>query len=142
MNVPLLLDLSQSELVLAFSRAAMEAKFFPPPATVREFSGRSASGDPIANEAREELFRLVAGMHTKHGPKLKPIQGKVLYGTEDRPLDANGEPTAPYCAPRHPGTEFPLPRRTEAALVRLGWGDRATGIALIAEYPIVAGVVN
>ena len=72
-----LLDLSQSEIVLAFSRAATEGKFFPVPSLLLDFSGRAVTGDPIASEAREELFKIVAGMRGPHGPKLKPIQGKL-----------------------------------------------------------------
>jgi hypothetical protein len=44
-------ELSQEENVLAFSRAATESKFFPSPATLREYSGRSVSGDPIASRS-------------------------------------------------------------------------------------------
>jgi hypothetical protein len=61
-------------------------------------------------------------MRGKHGPKLKDIPGAVLYGTEERPRMANGEPTAPFCAPRHPATPFSLSRRAEDALLRLEWG--------------------
>ena len=40
-----LLDLSQSEIVLAFSRAATEGKFFPVPSLLLDFSGRAVTGD-------------------------------------------------------------------------------------------------
>ena len=66
-----LADLTRAEIVLAFSRAHDELKFFPAPATLREFSGRPVSGDPIAAEAREQLQYLLNGMRSKHGPKLQ-----------------------------------------------------------------------
>jgi hypothetical protein len=137
-----LADLTPAEVVQAFSRAAEELKFFPAPALLRDFASVAPSGDPIANEAREELFRIVAAMRVPrdkggHGPKLQDIPGRVLYGTEEHPENEHGKP---HHAPiRAAGTPFLLSRRTEAALVRLGWGDRTTGIALIAEHPVVAG---
>jgi hypothetical protein len=95
------------------------------------------SGDPLAELAKEELVRIIRAMRGEHGPKLRDIPGRVLYGTADKPLDEHGKLCA---APkRAPGTPFPLSRRTEAALVRLGWGCKTTGIALIAESPIVSG---
>jgi len=136
-----LADLTREELVLAFSRAQNELKFFPLPATLREYSGRPATGDPVAAEAKQELFRIVTAMRVPqpqgHGPKLRDILGRVLYGTEEKPLDEHGKPCG--IPRRAPGPPFPLSRRTEAALVRLGWGCRETGIALIAEHPIVSG---
>jgi hypothetical protein len=131
-----LADLSQEQIVLAFSRAAMECKHFPVPALLRDFA---SIGEPVAAEAKQELIRIIQAMRGAHGPKLKPILGKLKYGTENCPRNAKGEIVA-YCdAERAPSTLFPLSRRAEAALVRLGWGDRTTGIALIAESPIVSG---
>lgn len=129
-------DLNPSQLALAFSRATEECKFFPPPAILREFSGRAADGDPIAHEAKEQLLYIIEGMRGKHGPMLKPILGKVLYGTEDDPREENGRCAA---APiRGESTPFLLSRRTQAALARLGWGDSTRGIAVIADHPSVA----
>jgi hypothetical protein len=66
---------------------------------------------------------------------LQPIPGPVLYGREDDPKDAEGNR---ICAPIYgESTHFPIARRTEAALVRLGWGDIKAGIALIADHPAV-----
>jgi hypothetical protein len=117
-----LLDLKPSQVIQAFSRALDDSKFFPPPATLRELSGQTMTGDGVASEAREELFRIVGAMRGAHGPKLQPILGKVKYGTEVEPRKADGNWTTAYEAERHPATPFPLSRRTEAALVRLGWG--------------------
>lgn len=125
--------LSPNQLALAFSRATEECRFFPPPAILREFSGRAADGDPVAREAKDELLRLFEGMRGPHGVGLKPIPGPVLYGTEADPRDEDGR-IAP--APiRGESTPFPLSRRTQAALARLGWGDSTRGIALVAEHP-------
>jgi len=88
-------------------------------------------------EAKEELFRIVTAVRGPHGPKLKDIPGRVLYGTAEKPLDEQGR--IHHAPIRAAATPFPLFRRTEAALIRLGWGCRTTGIALIAEHPIVAG---
>jgi hypothetical protein len=130
-------DLTREQNIQAFSRAAAECRFFPSPAALREMSGSAAAGDPIANEARAELFRIVAAMRGKHGPKLRDIPGAVLYGTEEKPLNKEGKM---HWAPiRAAGTPFCLSRRAEDALLRLGWGDRTTGIELIAEHPMVAG---
>jgi hypothetical protein len=131
--VAALWELTPEELVLAFFRATKECRFFPPPATLLEFSGRAATGDPIANEAKGELLKILEAMRGPHGPKLKPILGRVLYGTEDSPRDEDGRMT--HAPIRSESTPFPIARRTEAALVRLGWGDRVAGIALIAEHP-------
>jgi hypothetical protein len=46
-----LLDLTPEQIVQAFSRAAAESKFFPAPATLREYSGRPPSGDPICQRS-------------------------------------------------------------------------------------------
>jgi propanediol dehydratase small subunit len=73
-----LADLTRDNVILAFSRAAMECKFFPAPATLREYSGRAPTGDPLAKEAKEELVRIATAMRGKHGPKLKDIPGRVL----------------------------------------------------------------
>jgi hypothetical protein len=129
--------LDQVEIIRAFTRASEECRFWPSPATLREFSGRPVSGDPIAAEAKAELLKLLEGMRGKHGPALKPILGKVLYGREDDPKDANGDRVAECDAPRAESTHFPIARRTEAALVRLGWGDRQAGIAVVADHPAV-----
>lgn len=44
------------EIVLAFTRATEECKgFFPSPATLREFSGRAVTRDPLAAEAKADL---------------------------------------------------------------------------------------
>jgi hypothetical protein len=127
-------DLDEQEIVRAFSRASEECKgFYPSPPTLREFSGRPVSGDPMAAEAKAELLKLLAGMRGPHGLMLKPIPGRILYGTEDDPKDAEGKRT--FAPIRGESTHFPIARRTEAALVRLGWGNREAGIAVIADHP-------
>lgn len=126
-------EFTQEEIILAFSRAHDELRFFPVPAILREFSGRPVTGDPIAAEAKEALTGILGAMRGPHGPKLKDIPGPVLYGTEDDPKDSSGERT--HAPIRGKGTPFPLSRRTEATLVRLGWGDRTAGIALLADHP-------
>jgi hypothetical protein len=85
-----LLDLSHSEVVLVFSRAATKSKSFSARAILREFSGRLVTGGPIVAEAREELQYLLNGMRSKHGPELADIRGRVLYGTEGDPRQAGG----------------------------------------------------
>jgi hypothetical protein len=125
--------LTQDEAILAFSRVQDEYRVFPAPATLRELSGRAVTGDPIAAEAKDELLQILAAMRGPHGPKLKPILGKILYGTEDCPRDEHGR--VHHAPIRAESTPFPLSRRTEAALVRLGWGDRVAGIAVIADHP-------
>lgn len=133
-----LADLTPSEIVLAFARATEECKaFFPSPATLREFSGRSSSGDPIGREAEKEFLKLILGMRGPHGLTLRPILGAFLYGKQDDPKDAEGRRVPECDAPRAESTVFPIARRTEAALVRLGWGDRTAGIALLADHPAV-----
>jgi hypothetical protein len=52
--------LTRDQIVLAFSRAPDEAKFFPVPTLLRDFASVAPRRDPIANEAREQLFRIVA----------------------------------------------------------------------------------
>jgi hypothetical protein len=128
--------LTKEEIVLAFCRASEECKsFFPSPATLREFSGRVVDGDPIAREAKAELLKLIEGMRGPHGPMLRPLLGPVLYGTEDDPKDETGSRT--HAPIRGKSTPFPIARRTQAALVRLGWGDIKAGIALVADHPAV-----
>ena len=80
-----------------------------------------------------QRLSILEAMRGKHGPKLQPILGKVIYGTEDDPKDKDGMRTVD--PERAPSTHFPLSRRLEAALVRLGWGDRVAGIAVIADHP-------
>jgi hypothetical protein len=43
--------------------------------------------------AREELRRIVAAMRGAHGPKLRDIPGRVLYGTEYRPSTSTEDAT-------------------------------------------------
>lgn len=76
--------MTKEQLVRAFSRALDEARFLPVPALLRDFA---SIGEPIAVEAKEELFRIVAAMRGAHGPKLRDIPGRVLYGTVDSPED-------------------------------------------------------
>jgi hypothetical protein len=128
-------DLTQAECVLAFSLAALNLRFFPTPSILREYASRVPVVDPTAVEAKEELLKLIEGMRGPHGPMLKPLPGRVLYGTEDDPKDEHGDRThTPIRAESNP---FPIARRAQAALVRLGWGDRSAGIALTADHPAV-----
>ena len=50
----------------------------------------------ICIEAREELYRIVAGMRGPGGPKLKDAPGRVLYSTPDDPGDEEGKSL--FCA--------------------------------------------
>ena len=60
-------------VVLAFSRAMDECKYWPNPATFRELSGRAVTGDPVAAEAKDELVRILGAMRGPHWPEVKPI---------------------------------------------------------------------
>jgi hypothetical protein len=111
-----LLDPTQHEADQAFSRAAMECRFFPAPALLRELSGETMTGDAIAAEAPEELFRMSRRCVTRW----------TEAATHHDPIRAAGTP-------------FYLYKGAENALVRLGWGCKTTGIALIAEHTVVAG---
>ena len=126
-------EATEDQVVLAFTRATLECKFFPPPATLLEFSGRAALGDPVAREAKDALLELLEGMRGLHGLELKPLLGRVLYGTEDDPKDETGARThAPIRAESIP---FPMRGRVKAALLRLGWGNLAAGIEMLAQHP-------
>jgi len=128
-----LAEFNREEIILAFSRATEECRFFPPPAILREYSGRAADGDPIAREAKCELLAILTAMRGPYGPELRDIPGKVIYGTEQDPRGADGRCTeAPI---REPSTPFACSHRTNGALVRLGWGSKAAGIALLADHP-------
>jgi len=133
--IAVLSELRQEEVILAFSRAVRECKgFFPSPATLLDFSGRVVTGDPIAAEAKEQLQYLLNGMRTRHGLRLQDIPGKVTRLDDPEPVyDKNGDRIIREIS--EPATVFPISRRTEATLVRLGWGSRNAGIALIAEHP-------
>jgi hypothetical protein len=50
--IALILELTPAQIVLAFSRAAMEYKHFPVPALLRSFA---SIGEPVAVEAKEGL---------------------------------------------------------------------------------------
>jgi hypothetical protein len=50
-----------SQIIQAFSRTLKESKFLPRPATLRELSGQTMTGDATL-KARTELFRIVAAM--------------------------------------------------------------------------------
>jgi hypothetical protein len=62
-----LVELTPSQIIQAFSRALDEAKFSPPPATLRELSGQMMIGDALASETREELFRIVGALRRGRG---------------------------------------------------------------------------
>jgi hypothetical protein len=78
-------DLLPSQIIQAFSRALDEAKFMPFTATLREYSGRPVSGDPIASEAREELFRIWKAIHKRplNLPRKAPKMSSALLNVSD-----------------------------------------------------------
>jgi hypothetical protein len=133
-------DCTEEEIILGFSRALECCKYFPSPAILREYSGRAVTGDPVECAAKEQLLYLIAGMRGPHGPMLKPIPGPILYGTDADPKDAEGNRT--HAPIRGESTVFPIARRTQAALARIGWGDSTAGIALIAQHPAVRRVMT
>ena len=45
-------ELDQVEIIRAFTRASEECRFWPSPATLREFIGRVVSGDPVAGRGQ------------------------------------------------------------------------------------------
>jgi hypothetical protein len=53
-------DLTQEEIILAFSRAATESKFFPAPATLHEFSGHDQYRKSQIRASHEILARFTA----------------------------------------------------------------------------------
>jgi ABC-type taurine transport system substrate-binding protein len=57
-----LVDVKPPQIIQAFSRTLNESKFLPPPATLRELSGLTTTGDAVASEAKAELFRIVAAI--------------------------------------------------------------------------------
>ena len=126
-------DCSKEQIILAFSRAIEECKFFPSPSILREFSGLAAFGNPLTTKARDQLICILTAMRGPHGPELRDIPGRVLYGTEDDPKDETGART--HAPIRAAGTPLLLDSRAEAALLRLGWGSREAGIAAIAQHP-------
>lgn len=127
--VAVLWDLTPQELVLAFSRAAEEDKFFPAPSRLRELCGREPVGDPVEREAVAALTVLLSKMRA-FGWELKPRLGRVLETTgEDGRLLA--EPK------RAPSEEPNLPGKSMQALAVLGWGDWRKGAALLREHPAV-----
>ena len=97
-------DLSQEQIVLAFSRAATECKFFPTPATLREYAGLVVSGDPIAAEAKAELVRIVTAMRGPHGPRCTTSLAECC--------------TAPKTTPRRTGFMHPWPIRFQTNRLR------------------------
>jgi hypothetical protein len=98
-----LLNLSQREIVLAFSRAATESKFFPAPATLREFSGRAATGDSIAAEAKAELLYLLITARAQGGRHPWPV---ALRHRESPLSDSAGKSALPNSSRFH----FPDPQ--------------------------------
>jgi hypothetical protein len=77
-------------------------------------------GEPDAVEAKQELFRIVAAMRGEHGPKLRDIPGRVLYGTANRPLNEHGQPH-----------HAPIPSRWDAILA----GDWLENVCFLIMYP-------
>jgi hypothetical protein len=123
-------DLSQQEIILAFSRSHDEDTFWPTPGRLRGLSGRDAPGDPVEREADGAFHALLAKMRT-HGWELKPRLGSIIRdrGEDGRLLiEPEREPLI------HPG----LPARTMQTLAVLGWGDRMQGLALLRDHPGVA----
>jgi hypothetical protein len=64
--IAVLLDLTPQEIVQSFSRAANDSKFMRVRALLRDFASVAPSGDPIANEARAGLFRIVKAIRGGH----------------------------------------------------------------------------
>jgi hypothetical protein len=70
-----LVDVKPPQIIQAFSRTLNESKFLPPPATLRELSGQTMTGDAVASEAEAELFKTVAAMRGKHAPRCASFLG-------------------------------------------------------------------
>lgn len=129
-----LLEIGEERFEAALSQVMETSGFRPHIAEIRRAAGVNCGiVDPVEEEAKAQLRYLLEGMRGPHGLELKPILGKVMYGTEKDPRDKDGmrDPTPE----RHPSTPFPMPERIEAALVKLGWGKLAAGIDVIAEHP-------
>jgi hypothetical protein len=63
-----LVDVKPSQIIQAFSRTLEELKFMPVPAVLQDMAVMTmTTGDPVAVEAREELFRIVAPMQGQSG---------------------------------------------------------------------------
>lgn len=121
----------------AFRQVLKTSPFRPDIMEIRRAAGvNRGNTDPVELEADAQLQVLIEGMRGPHGMELKPILGKVMYGTEKDPRDKDGmrDPTPD----RHPSTPFPFEKRTEAALVKLGRGKLAAGIDVIADHPTLS----
>lgn len=121
-------NLSEEEIVLAFSRAHDEEDFWPPPSRLRGLSGRAATGDPLEREASAELRKVIAAMR-KFGPFLKPKMGEIT-STDTPEGRLRAEPL------RGP-TEMPpaFSDRTQAAIFTLGWDDQRKGLSILSDHP-------
>jgi hypothetical protein len=118
-------DLSQAEIVSAFSRATEQARFFPASVILREIVGRDV--DAIDREAKDGLLYILQGMRSEHGTRLQTLPGPLLRVEEEY---RDGERYKNEI--RGEKVPFQLSPRLEAALRVLGWGSGTKGIALIA----------
>lgn len=129
-----LLEIGEARFDAALTQVLDTATYRADIAEIRRAAGvNNGIVDPVEEDAKAQLRYLLEGMRGPHGMELKPVLGKVMYGTEKDPRGKDGmrDPTPE----RHPSTPFPMTERTEAALVKLGWGKLAAGVDVLAEHP-------
>lgn len=133
-----LLQIGNARFDVALQHVLSRSPYRPSIAEIRRAAGLDcAIVDPVETECKAILRGIFGAMRGPHGPKLKEVRGKVLFGTEVDPKDANGDRVAPYEVPRDTSTPFAMSDRTRAALVTLGWGNLAAGVEVLAEHPAV-----
>lgn len=127
--VAVMIDLSPSQCVRAFSQTLFRSRFFPSPAELR------ALGSPVEPDSETAvalgMLRLILARMRTFGPQLKPLAGALI---RDRDGDGRVLPVAEWT--REPEqTPAPLPPRTVKAIQQLGMGSYEAGLELISAHP-------
>lgn len=133
-------EIGEERFDAALRHVLARSPYFPKNSDIRKAAGLDYTiVDPFEAECRGILRDLIEGMRGPHGKTLTDIRGRYLYGKQDDPKDAEGHRVPPCDAPRAADTVFPMTDRVRAALVEIGNGSIAEGIAEIADHPSLSG---
>lgn len=122
-----LLDLSDEQLTVAFTRAMRECEFFPRIAKLRELAGSApAQQKQVESVEAQAAWNEVQRYISKHGVERLPVH-----------VRSKGEPGKPGYVPSHQAPPPPLPARIEYALRRIGGLQALRGGDMDTAFPFL-----
>ena len=136
-------DLTDEQVITALSRTAREeARFFPPPARLRELAGAETSLQRSEREAKDELNWLLFWIR-QFSVEGRPKRGRCIreagWTSDDTTAPMGKFVRVPEWQPaEYEWTQpTPIPDRTKAALCELGGGEAYEGMKLLGAHPLL-----